>query len=178
MAILMPLSYDRLWNRWLFWLALGTTFLLPLPITFNLFTFQYTYDVVPNDFDPVTNSTSGYTFALEAIPDGNGVIEADDSYRAAIAAVVFCVVCGALNIAAILAYRGVKFRPGQGQSSNGGGGVLDGMELRLTIYAFCTFLAQAAMATLMVVLYLGASYRIPAVFFPAFNLFPLFSVSV
>lgn len=168
MAILMPLSYDRLWNEWLLWLALATTFLLPIPITFNLLTFQYAFDVEPDAIDPVTNTTSGYTFAT-----GPSVHSADDSYRAAVAAIAFCVVCGGLNIAVILVYRGARFRPSQGQTSNGGGRV----ELRLTIYAFCTFLAQAAMAVLMVILYVGAEYQIPGVFFPAYNLFPLLSVS-
>lgn len=51
------------------------------------------------------------------------------------------------------------------------------MELRQTIYAFCTFLMQAAMAVLMIIIYVGAEYQIVEIFFPAYNLFPVPSVS-
>jgi len=104
----------------------------------------------------------------------------DDSYRAAVSSIVFCGVCVLLNIGTIAAYRTSHAQPSGGRSSARSTRSTTGerqgtaVELRLTIYAFCTFFSQLLVAVDTVMIFIGSrSFSLDTLFFSALNQSPL-----
>uniref|UniRef100_A0A915CKY5 Uncharacterized protein n=1 Tax=Ditylenchus dipsaci TaxID=166011 RepID=A0A915CKY5_9BILA len=92
------------------------------------------------------------------------------SLRTAISAIIFCIVCGTLNLFTIWAYKRTttthtKTDMDKKQLEE------QKMENRLTIYAIITFVAQFANALFMILVYVCVTY-FGALFFPVFAQFP------
>lgn len=98
-----------------------------------------------------------------------------DSYRAAVAAIVFCAICVAINVATVVAYRVYATSTTAATAADGTAMEQNHrIERRLTLYAFWTFAAQLVVAADMVCIALNTN---DALFFAAYNQRPLLSVS-
>ncbi len=103
-------------------------------------------------------------------------------------AVAFFVLCTIFHVCTIIAYRRTRmaihaqmmnFDNATIANSPEPQHVREGrhIEWRLTVYAFCTFVAQAMMAADAICIYVGVAYRYATLFLAAFNQLPLLNVS-
>ncbi|KAI1696095.1 serpentine type 7TM GPCR chemoreceptor srv domain-containing protein [Ditylenchus destructor] len=115
-------------------------FILPLPVTMPIFWRKFFIDYQENEH------YFGITY--EHVP---GAIS--NSTYAAASAIIFCAVCAILNIATLVAYTRQKISgkhiSGQMEDQR--------VEMRLTMYAFLTFVAQLGMAIFMILLSVGTA---------------------
>ncbi|KAI1709106.1 serpentine type 7TM GPCR chemoreceptor srv domain-containing protein [Ditylenchus destructor] len=87
--------------------------------------------------------------------------------NAAVSAIIFLLICGIINICTLLAYANQKSK---NDAVNSLRKEEQKIELRLTIYAFLTFLAQLWMAIFMIIMSISASR--PILFLATFNQLP------
>jgi len=177
-AIVSPFTFERWW-RWLLPISIAVTLLGPLPITLRTFTCTY-YARSSNE--------ENTTFTLATLVPPEQLASFDDGYDsrwAAISALVFCLVCAAVNIACIVAYQRVKRH--QVTKMTGDSSVTGivapsqsvpnrGIESRLTIYAFLTFAAHLLMAVCMLDVYISVLLKNDFLFFATVNQMPLVQV--
>uniref|UniRef100_A0A915ER76 Serpentine receptor class gamma n=2 Tax=Ditylenchus dipsaci TaxID=166011 RepID=A0A915ER76_9BILA len=141
--------------------AVIVIFVLPLP---------FTYQLLSHDFF-VRLQQDNYTFTLDfhRLP---GVTYWEPSYRAAFSAVLFCIICGILNLLTIWAYN--RSIPKQNkQILNKSQKEEQKIESRLTIYAMITFAAQFANALFMILVCISATiFDFDSMFLPVFTQLP------
>ncbi|KAI1694357.1 srg family chemoreceptor domain-containing protein [Ditylenchus destructor] len=129
-SILFPLNYIKIWKH-LLPLSVMVIVLVPLPFTAPMLTYGFS----------VRLQADNYTFTL-APNDGPNPLE--PSLVSAISAIIFCVICGALNIATLIVYN-LKVN-----DENRSDKLQQKIESKLTIYALITFLGHLFMALYMI----------------------------
>ncbi|KAI1726038.1 srg family chemoreceptor domain-containing protein [Ditylenchus destructor] len=138
--ILFPLKHAKIW-KYIFPITVLMVFLIPVLFTFE----NMEYDFY------VRHQQDNYMFTLDYYRH-QGHIYVESSFYAAISSILFCILCGAINIATIALYNRSKIRA---PSPLGVTRIEDArIESRLTIYAVITFLAQLCMGIYMIIIYI------------------------
>jgi len=170
-AILSPLAFERWWRK-LLPLSIAVTLFSPLPITWVIFARHYVVHY---------SDGSNTTFSEDVLlPAGSPDLDSFDPRAAGYSSALFCVVCAAINIACVVLYRRIKSRqtskmtcePTYNQNFEE-----RGIQYRLAVYAFVTFLAQLLMAIVMLNIYISVVVNSDFFFFLHVNQLPLVNVS-
>ncbi|KAI1708707.1 serpentine type 7TM GPCR chemoreceptor srv domain-containing protein [Ditylenchus destructor] len=157
--ILFPLKHTKIWEKFIVFSIL-VIFLLPLPFTYETLGYNYY----------IRKQSDNWTFTLDFYR------EEDKTYvrsvcLCAISAVLFCVICGFLNILTIYVYHknNRKYAMLGGTIMNKAKEDERKMESRLTIYAFVTFVAQLCMAIYNILIYITSNTALDTLFLATFN---------
>ncbi|KAI1703018.1 serpentine type 7TM GPCR chemoreceptor srv domain-containing protein [Ditylenchus destructor] len=111
--------------------------------------------------------TDNYSYSIYHIPLTEGDFQLEPSFISAISAVIFCIICGALNILTVIVYN----------SNSNGNNLADQIqqkiESRLTIYAIITFMGHLYMAVYMIAIYVFCCMMdMDSLFLATFNQLP------
>ncbi|KAI1703699.1 srg family chemoreceptor domain-containing protein [Ditylenchus destructor] len=128
-SILFPLHYIKIWKH-LLPLSVMVIVLVPLPFTAPMLTYGFS----------VRLQADNYTFTLAPNKEPN---QLEPSLVSAVSAIIFCVICGALNIATLIVYN-LK-----DNDANRSDKWQQKIESKLTIYALITFIGHLFMALYM-----------------------------
>ncbi|KAI1694349.1 srg family chemoreceptor domain-containing protein [Ditylenchus destructor] len=144
-SVLMPFKHKKIWN---FLLPISFFVILTVPLPF-------TFPMVGLDFF-IHLQKDNSTFTLD-FPKPYGASALTDLHSlptllSAMSAIVFCVICVLLNIATIFVYN-VTSRSRMALSD--AGRAEQKIELRLTVYAIVTFIAQLFYAICMTLMHVA-----------------------
>ncbi|KAI1698290.1 srg family chemoreceptor domain-containing protein [Ditylenchus destructor] len=139
-SILFPLHYIKIWKH-LLPLSVMVIVLVPLPFTAPMLTYGFS----------VRLQADNYTFTLAPNNEPN---QLEPSLVSAVSAIIFCVICGALNIATLIVYN-LK-----DNDANRSDKWQQKIESKLTIYALITFIGHLFMALYMIAILFCCIFRV------------------
>ncbi|KAI1702544.1 serpentine type 7TM GPCR chemoreceptor srv domain-containing protein [Ditylenchus destructor] len=148
-SILFPNRQKLIW-KYLLPISILLTLSLPIPFLIHAFLYHHLAYVW---IDPRNNLS--FTLSYKREP---GIEYISDSYLCAASAVLFLIICGFLNISAIIAYKLKKrkyenVKRGARVSKSVYAIEEEKIQIRLHIYAFLTFLGQLLMCIFLIIIY-------------------------
>ncbi|KAI1719879.1 srg family chemoreceptor domain-containing protein [Ditylenchus destructor] len=161
--ITFPMTHEKIWK---YFLPISILLTIGVPLPFTIPTLSNTFYVRMQD--------DNTTFTLDYYRE-TGKTYLKSSYISAISAISFCIVCGILNCLTVFFYRRANKQQLRAPSNLSARNMEEQkIEMRLTIYAVITFLAQLCMAIYMLTIYISSStgpWALDNVFYAALNQF-------
>ncbi|KAI1701445.1 srg family chemoreceptor domain-containing protein [Ditylenchus destructor] len=150
-SILSPLSHIKIW-KYLLPASIFVIIIVPLPFTAPMLAYKVIARLQADNYT--------FTMYYEQLA---GYYYLEPSMISAVSAVLFCIICGGLNIATVVIYNSNAY----GKTIIYTNQKQQKMESRLTVYAIITFLAHLCMALYMIAICLFCCY-LGEDFFPMF----------
>ncbi|KAI1703690.1 srg family chemoreceptor domain-containing protein [Ditylenchus destructor] len=155
-SIVFAIIHVKIW-KYLLPLSILIIAIVPIPFTAPMLTYKFNARL----------QTDNYSYSIYHIPLTEGDFQLEPSFISAISAVIFCIICGALNILTLIVYN----------SNSNGNNLADQIqqkiEKRLTIYAIITFMGHLYMAVYMIAIYVFCCMMdMDSLFLATFNQLP------
>ncbi|KAI1721076.1 srg family chemoreceptor domain-containing protein [Ditylenchus destructor] len=138
-SICIPVKHVKIWRQYLVPLSIALTLVIPTIICHRMFWLEV--------FIRTQSDNSTYTLDTRGrdASDANG-----GNYNACLSGVIFLFVCAFLNIATVIAYRQHRKQFGGSWTEASDS---DCVEIKLTVYALATFIAQLLMCAYNILVY-------------------------
>ncbi|KAI1700653.1 srg family chemoreceptor domain-containing protein [Ditylenchus destructor] len=158
-SIIFPVGHTKIW-KYLLPVSILVTYLTPLPYTILVISYKWSvlFHIGNGSFTLFVNASDPSKIYDDHIAS---------AYIAAVSALLFSLICGALNVAIIILYRQKNKDMRTGETSMTAAKLVEQqIESRLTIYAIITFMGQLSMAIFYIFVYSATKF-----FFDDFDLF-------